>query len=272
MESTITIITVNYNTSDFIEVMLHGLHTLSKKTYPIIICDNGSSDENVLKLVELQKKYSNVELVFRTQSQAGSIGHAEAVDLLAERVRTPYFLLMDADCCILRNDWDQILLDEFKENIKVFGTPRLLQNGDNLEDFPTGFSTIYDKETYDRLECSFMPGPGGTAENQDTGYLISERFRANGFAYGNLVAKNTRHYKSGPFGDLLCAEYYLDKECKELFSCHFSRGSSNGKDKYKEGLLLKVPVVNKLYRHINGRRDRKKWINRAYKIIETATR
>lgn len=263
----ITIITVNYNTSDFIEVMLYGLHELASSSYSIIICDNGSNEQNTLKLVELQRKYPNVDLIFRVQSQAGSIGHAEAVDLLAKKVNTPYFLLMDADCCIFMKDWDQVMLEAMKGEVKVFGTPRLLQNGENLDDFPTVFSTLYDNQAFKELECSFMPGEGGAKENQDTGFLIAKKFRENEFGYRNLVAKNTRHYKKGKFGDILCAEYYLDQECKRLFSCHFSRGSSSGKDKYKDGVLLKLPFVKKIIRHISGKRDREKWIERAYQII-----
>ena len=86
-------------------------------------------------------------------------------------------------------------------------------------------------------------------------------------SYKNLVAKNTRHYKDGPFGDILCAEYYLDAELKDIFSCHFSRGSSSGKAKYKEGILLRIPFLNKIIRHMNGKRDRKKWIERAYHLL-----
>lgn len=268
---TITIITVNYNTSDFIGVMLYGLHQLSSTTYPILICDNGSDAKNVLELVELQRKYPNVELIFRKQTQAGSIGHAEAVDLLAKKVNTPFFLLMDADCCILMKNWDHVMTERMGGNVKVFGTPRLLQNGDCLEDFPTVFSTLYDNNAYKELDCSFMPGPGGAKEGQDTGYLISKKFSDAGFGYRNMIAKNTRHYRKGRFGDILCAEYYLDRDCKKLFSCHFSRGSSNGKDKYKEGFLLHLPFIKKIVRHVNGKRDRERWIKRSFQIIEEAS-
>lgn len=263
----LTIVTVNYNTSDFLEVMLYAFEKLSEKNYPVIICDNGSDEKNVLKLVELQRKYSNVEILFRIQSQAGSIGHAEAIDLLANKVKTPYFMVMDADCCVLRKNWDDVVFGQLKNNVKVFGTPRLLQNGDNLEDFPTVFSTVYDNVAFQELGCSFMPGPGGAAAGEDTGYLISKKFRVKNLSYKNLVAKNTRHYKDGPFGDILCAEYYLDAELKDIFSCHFSRGSSSGKAKYKEGILLRIPFLNKIIRHMNGKRDRKKWIERAYHLL-----
>jgi glycosyltransferase involved in cell wall biosynthesis len=266
----ITIVTVNYNTSDFIELMLHSIHRLTENKYPTIICDNGSDNASTLKLVELERKHSNLEIIFRNQSQAGSIGHAEAVDLLVSKVETPYFLLMDADCCIFKKNWDQVLLKQLGDTVKVVGTPRLLQNGQSLDDFPTVFSTLYETKSFNQLDCSFMPGPGGAAANQDTGYLIAEKFRESGFGFKNLIAKNTRHYQQGPFGDILCAEYYLDKECKELFSCHFSRGSSNGKDKYRDGLLLKLPIFKGVVRYFSGKRDRKKWINRAYQLINQA--
>lgn len=264
----ITIITVNFNTSDFVELMVEGLHKLSESRYRILICDNGSSDEHVLRLVELQKRFENIEFIFREQSQAGSIGHAEAVTLLASKVKTPYFLLMDADCVIFQKDWDKVMLSKLLDKVKVFGTPRLLQNGETLDDFPTVFSTLYETGSYQGLNCDFMPGPKGPTGGQDTGYLIAERFREHGLTYKNLVAKNTRQYKDGPFGDMLCAEYYLDEECKQLFSCHFSRGSSSGKDKYKAGLLLKLPFIKKIIKAYLGNRDRKLWIQRGYELLK----
>lgn len=269
MSNEITIVTVNYNTSDFVELMVEAFHRLSTKRYKIIICDNGSDEKNIIHLVKIQKQNPNIEIFFRNQSAAGSIGHAEALDLLMKKVESPYCLVMDADCCVFKRDWDQILLEKLNEKVKVYGTPRLLESGDTLDDFPTTFSTIYDTEAFLSLGCSFMPGLGGAKENQDTGYLITKNFREAGLGYRNLVAKNTRHYKKGFFGNYLCAEYYLDEECRDLFSCHFSRGSSSGKDKYKDGLLLRIPILKKFVRQFLGDRERRAWIRKSYELLES---
>ena len=56
----ITIGTVNYNTSDFIEVLLYALETLTFNPYRVIICDNGSCPKQLIKLKDLARGYKNV--------------------------------------------------------------------------------------------------------------------------------------------------------------------------------------------------------------------
>ena len=97
----LTILSVNYNTSDFIECMLYCLHKITHNPFKILIVDNFYSGEERLKLKKICSNYDNVETFFRKQSQSGSIGHGEALDILTEKVDTSYFAILDADATFL---------------------------------------------------------------------------------------------------------------------------------------------------------------------------
>ena len=118
----ISILTVNYNTSDFIDVMLYSFSKLTLSPYKVVICDNGSEDKHLVALSKAAQKYENVEVIFRRQSTAGSIGHGEAMDILVSKVDTPYFVTMDSDAVFLLKNWDQHLIKRLNEKVKAIGT------------------------------------------------------------------------------------------------------------------------------------------------------
>jgi len=259
----ITILTVNYNTSDFIEAMLYAFKKLTKNKYKVIICDNGSNAKNILNLIKIARSYDNVELIFRVQSQKGSIAHAEAMDILISKITTPYFVTMDADAIMLMKDWDAILISRLDDKVKLIGTSPL--NGDPLKavNFPLVYAVLYETEVFKRLDCSMMPSLG-----RDTAWQVEDKYTANGFRGKAFEGRSTRIYKSGAFGAIFCVEYYLEGY-KDIFACHFGRGSSDGGVKfYRSNLFFKLPVISKMLIHFRALKQKDDWIKICRKVVD----
>ena len=262
-----TILVVNFNTSDFIGLMLKAFYKLTVTPYKVLICDNGSRNREILKLVKIAKDYDSVDLFFRNQSAPGSVGHGEALDFLVDKVNTPYFVIMDADATILYPRWDEILIRKLIGRYKLIGTPPV-KTGGKRADFPCVYTTMFDTKTFQSLNCFFRPVSGQEGMGKDTGYSLREKYLNNDFKAALLVVKNTRYSRNGPFGNIPCAEYYLEEDSRVIFSSHFSRGSSGGVAKYKNELIYRIPILSKFIKRYVGRRDKKRWIKRAYNVVD----
>ena len=185
----ITILTVNYNTSDFIELMALAFRKLTKNSYKLIVCDNGSKPEHLLKLVQLEQRDENVETIFRVQSAPGSAGHGEALDILVGMVDTPYFAVMDADATFLTKNWDEKLLAQFNDKVRAAGTP-YEKSTDKWHDFPINFCALYESETFFKYDCTFAAGDFLNKPEEDQGYLVRKAYMDNGLAGWVLKASN----------------------------------------------------------------------------------
>ena len=88
----------------------------------MIICDNGSKPKDLRRLNALCKNEDNIDIIFNQQSVSGSIGHGEALDILAAKIETPYFVVVDSDVVFLHKDWDSIWLSRINDKVKAIGT------------------------------------------------------------------------------------------------------------------------------------------------------
>jgi len=264
----VAVVIVNYNTSAFIEISLYALAELTKNEYKVIICDNGSCYHDKWKLKRVVSKYKNVELFFRKQSARGSMGHGEALNILIDKIDTPYGVILDADVSILKKGWDEILMNQLDDKVKIIGAAPA-KNPRKPSDFPLTYAVLFDTEVFKTLKIDMRPK--NIKIGKDTGWEMREKFLENGLNGEILEERRTRNYKLGPFKDIICGEYYLDGY-DEIFACHFGRGSSLGAAKYKEwNRLLRIPVVNVLARKMKGYKERKQWLNICREIIEAGT-
>ena len=261
----ITVLTVNYNTSDFIELMLYSFSKLTINPYKVIICDNGSKNKDISKLKVLAQENDCVELLFRQQTKSGSIAHAEALDLLIEKIDTKYTVIMDSDCVFLLKNWDEILIKNINDKTKITGSTSPENRSGNRVgggNFPLPFAVLFETEIYKQLDLSCLPGD--KAKGQDTCWQWMPGFTNNGFKGKTFITRNTRDFQAGPFGDLIATEeYYTEQE--QFIAAHFGRGSSSGAAKYFK--WLKIPVISGCLRRCYGRTEKKKWIDKCYGII-----
>jgi SAM-dependent methyltransferase len=226
--------------------------------------DNASTTSEYKKLQRISRDYPNVS-VFRNETKlTGSLAHGTALNQLASKVDTPYFCILDADATWLMKDWDEILINRLDEKTKIIGTQSSLETH-KPADFPLIFAMLIETNTFNKLGIDFRPHQGDLTK--DTGHELREKYLAAGYQGKILGIRNTRTYKSGPFSDIVCAEYYLDQE-DEIFASHFGRGSNPlGKKNIKarnfiENIAL-IPINYFLWK-----RDKKRWINRCIKIAE----
>lgn len=262
----VTVVTVNYNTADFITLMLYSLEKLTANSYRVVICDNGSTEEDLSKLKALAEKYNNLELVFRRQNAKASIAHGQALDILIEKSNSQYTAVLDSDCVFLLKNWDTELIKEIDEKVKIIGaTSSRLRCGERVGggDFPLPFAALFETRTYKSLNIQCVAEDYQTG--LDTCWQWKTKFTIAGFTGKPLIAHNTRDFKQGPFRNLVAIEeYYLSDG--RLIASHFGRGSSFGAAKYIK--WLKVPVVLTPLKKLLGRIDKRKWIKKCYEIID----
>lgn len=276
MEKQLTILTTNYNTADFIELLLYSLKTFTKNDYNVLINDNGSRKRDLAKLIKLSEKYSNVFLHFRdSKAERASLAHGRALDELMKMSNTKYTAIFDSDTAVLQRNWDEILINKLNEKVKIVGTPLvskdLISEGDSTKtyDFPFQFVLLFETDVFKNLNISWQPKEK-LEKGFDTAWQLKPKFTQAGFTGEVFIEKNTRLYKQGPFHELIgVAEYYLNQN-SNIFASHFARGSTLGAAKYRKGtnFIYRIPKIGRIFRNSRGKKDKQKWIDICHKIID----
>ena len=106
-----TVITVNWNTAEFLRELLRGVEKFSPDA-EVIVVDNGSSD-NSRSLI----RASNVRSILLPIN----VGHGPALDIATSRVRTEFFATLDVDAFPVRGDWLEVLRAELDRGNVVVG-------------------------------------------------------------------------------------------------------------------------------------------------------
>lgn len=257
---------MNYNTADFVAVTLFALKKLTRHPYKVCMVDNNSAVADYEKLVEAVKPYSNVHLERNETPLRGSEAHGYGLNLLMPYVDTPYFVILDADATWLRKDWDEILIRQLTDRVKVVGTEA---SGGKHPWFPETYCIFFETKTFRDLNIDFMPRDMSIGE--DTAWQLRLKYKENGYVAKLIEFKNTRTYKAGPFRDLITAEFYLDGDYENIFASHFSRGSTLGADKYQRswwgGKLARIPVVGPAWLRWRGEREKAQWLEICREIV-----
>lgn len=265
MQPEITICLVHFNDTDFVITSLLALKKLTKNPYQVFIKDNGSKRKNLFKLAKAVRSYDNVFLSKQPEgfNLRGSMAHGTALNDLVKRVKTPYLVILDADCCLLKKNWDEMLISKINEQVKAIGT---MAPASKHQDFPLMFAILLHSQTFFNLQIDFRPKDLG--QKQDTGFEMREKYLKAGFSGLNIPFKNTRDYKQGPFHDILGVdEYYL---AEDIFASHFGRGATSGAAKYAKGtnFIFRLPILGKALRIARGKKEKKKWVKICHRIIE----
>ena len=261
---TLTILIVNYNSSEFVELSLCALKELTKNPYEVFILDNGSRISDCRNLERTCSRYDNVFLERKKTNLKGSLAHGSALNYLVEKVRTPYFSVLDADATWLIKGWDEILISKINDKVKVIGTQAA---GNKPKDFPLMYAILFETEAFRKLNIDFRPKD--ITKYRDTGYEIREKYLAAGFEGETIDIELTRVFQNGPFKDIICAEFYL-VGYEHIFASHFGRGSTSGAHKYRKGcgISYKLPIIGRYLRVCRGRREKNKWIRICKDIVD----
>lgn len=275
MSAKLTVLITNYNTAEFVETSLYALERLTEGPYRVLINDNGSSLSDVRRLAWSARRFRNVFIHFRdSRGESASMAHGRALDALMELVDTPYTAVLDSDAVVLARFWDRVLMERMTGNIKIAGTPLGAGwSGEKPHDFPFQFAVLFDTETFRRLGVSWRPKDNFSSGAHDTAWQLKPKYTEAGFAGLTLDVKNTRYEKTGPFGDVVCTEYYL-RGINGIFASHFGRGSLGGGPKFWKGtpFYFRTPVIGAAFRALRASQEKRTWLSIARRIVDERCR
>ncbi len=110
----ISIITVNWNTYDFLELMVESLRRFSEVEHNLIVVDNSDNKRQV--------SWPKVHMV----PSPANIGHGRGLNYGVTKAlelfpRHPYVMFLDSDCHFLRFGWEEAFLNLMKRFDMVGG-------------------------------------------------------------------------------------------------------------------------------------------------------
>lgn len=107
----ITIVTVCWNSYDFLELMMESLEIYTHVPYELIVVDNSTEKEQIHQRTYLRQ-------FFMTKN----IGHGEGLNWGLSMVKhMPYVLVLDADCHVLCHNWHDPFIELMKDYDIVAG-------------------------------------------------------------------------------------------------------------------------------------------------------
>jgi len=265
MNPLISVLIVNYNSSQFVANTINCLDRITKNPYQIFILDNNSKEKDYTNLKRVTSYFKNIFLERTLTNLTGSQAHGTALNHLVKKVATPYFSILDADATWLRKNWDDILINKLNHKVKIIGTQA--DGPIKPQDFPLIYACLIETKTFKNLKIDLCPS--NLLKHEDTGFDMRQKYLQAGYKGTVLKIENTRFFKNGPFRRLTgIGEYYLNKE---LFASHFGRGSSLGSAKYRKSwkkYLYKIPKIGNWLIKQKGEKEKKQWILICKNIID----
>lgn len=164
---------------------------MTKRSFEIIIPCGQNSDKYVARYIKsaLETASNEIELTFSiginnfpefnesllhfvpdharlkiteipTDTAPGSIGHAQVLHELYDRVTEPYTIVADCDIMMLRKNWDQIMMQRLTDDVEVVGTDYYpFSNLPKYVGFPALVVAAFRTELLREEDISFMPHP-----------------------------------------------------------------------------------------------------------------
>ena len=109
----VTVITVNWNSWDYLTVVLDVLRRRSPPDTRVLVVDNGSVDGSRREL----EKRTDVETICLPMN----LGHDRALDLGVLSCRTEFFITLDVDAFPLHERWISELLEPLHQGAEISG-------------------------------------------------------------------------------------------------------------------------------------------------------
>ncbi|MBN1637814.1 MAG: glycosyltransferase family 2 protein [Ignavibacteriales bacterium] len=116
MNSSITIITINFNTEEYTIDAIKSIN----KFYPklkLLLIDNGSRTEKILNLSRLNEEIENLEIIFNKKN----IHHGPAMDIGIRKCDSDWALTFDSDALAIKNGFIEKMLDNITDNTYAIG-------------------------------------------------------------------------------------------------------------------------------------------------------
>jgi len=149
----ITLCSLNYHTADYILFQDKIARELAfYKDYKRLIVESSDEQRKLQKISDI--KFLDGKFLNEFE---GSTAHGKAIQLLMDSVKTKYAIFLDPDICILRKDWDKILIDELENGNDWIGvTYNPLHNKRRMQNIPTVFFLVVNVEKMRKLNLNWM--------------------------------------------------------------------------------------------------------------------
>lgn len=108
----VTVVTVTWNSLEYLEVCLRGIRRFSPESVEIIVVDNHSTDGTPQYLASQD---------VRTIRPPTNIGHGLGLDLAFAHARTEFVVTLDVDAFPISSEWLSTVLDPLREGSVVAG-------------------------------------------------------------------------------------------------------------------------------------------------------
>jgi glycosyltransferase involved in cell wall biosynthesis len=109
----VTVVTVNWNSVDYLRVLVAAVRRFSPPEVRILVVDNGSRDASRGFLAD-RAELSAIYLPF-------NLGHAAALDIGFLCARTEFVVALDIDAFPLRDDWLERLIGPLRQGYTISG-------------------------------------------------------------------------------------------------------------------------------------------------------
>lgn len=246
----VTIIIVNENTKDALELCLLSIKKYTTYSYRVIVVDHSSSDGS---LDLLNKKFPWVKVIEISDLKTTE-RHGKALNIGVQNVKSKYFLTLDTDVEILDYNWLTEMVKKTKKARGVFcGEISPAKNYALWGDFSERclpHCLLVDTCFFRKHKCSFIPELVANGfpyrYQRDTGSDVWLKTKKNNLSYCLLdkhISNKFIHY-----GNITVATLYQTNEwhswCKDYLKI-YSRCSNLNIGEYNANFDNSIKIKNK---------------------------
>ncbi len=256
----VTIIIVNENTKDALELCLLSLKKYTAYPYKVIVVDHSSTDGS---LDLLNNKFHWVKVI-ETSGLKITERHGRALNTGVQNVKSKYFLALDSDVEILDYNWLTEMVEKIKTPRGVFcGEIFPAKNYELWGDFGERclpHCLLVDTDFFRKYKCSFIPELAADGfpykYQKDTGSDIWLKTKKNNLSYC-LLEQNISN-KFIHYGNVTVATLYQANEwqfwCKDylkIYSKHSDVNIEEYNANFDNSIKMKNEKINLIKKRIN---------------------
>ena len=155
----ITIVTVNWYSTDFLVPLLRNLgdKAVLPENLSVLVVDNTNGEDKSLE--QLNESPMNMQVLKHdSRDMKSSKAHAAALDYAMPHIQTPYCLIIDPDVYVFKQHWDEFCLAELKTNGSIaIGAPYPGWKLGKYHDFPSPVFCFFDTHKVRDLNTPWTP-------------------------------------------------------------------------------------------------------------------
>ena len=179
----ISIVTVNYNSYDFLWLMVESLERYSSTNYKLIVIDNSDAAKR------LKVTHPNVHQF----AMPNNVGHGQGLNMGANRClelfpRHKYVMFLDVDCHIVCHNWEQYFIESMRKYDLI--------GGKGVPSKPIRPACLFMKKdlaSYDWCPSEGFAGNRATPGGYDVAIKAYYKIMADGFNIGFMQSKENRY-------------------------------------------------------------------------------